>query len=139
MLQKRHNPEPALNRIFRGMQRKWRSPPIGSHSSRNNMAKINATMQLGHKSGEVMKGDWAGDTASVINKDMAREFKVQFLTPNISTLSFEARFYLFVEQEWTSRNNNHLKKLIIKAKFDENDANVEDIVYPLRKPQLHGE
>ena len=113
--------------------------PIGSHSSRNNMAKINATMHLDHKSGEVMKGDWAGDTASVINKDMAREFKVQFLTPNISTLSFEARFCLFVEQEWTSRNNNHLNKLIIKAKFDENDANVEDIVYPLRKPHLHGE
>ena len=53
---------------------------------------------------------------------MARAFKEQLVTPNISELSFEDRFGLLVDQEWTSRKNNHLKKLCI----------------PLRKPQLHG-
>ena len=60
---------------------------------------------------------------------MARAFKEQLTTPNISELSFEDRFGLLVDQEWTSRKNNHLKKLIKKAKFAEYDANVEDIEY----------
>ena len=60
---------------------------------------------------------------------MARAFKEQLITPNISELSFEDRFGLLVDQEWTSRKNNHLKKLINRAKFAEYDANVEDIEY----------
>ena len=60
---------------------------------------------------------------------MARAFKEQLITPNISELSFEDRFGLLVDQEWTSRKNNHLKKLIKRAKFAEYDANVEDIEY----------
>ena len=60
---------------------------------------------------------------------MARAFKEQLITPNISELSFEDRFGLLVDQEWTSRKNNHLKKLIKRAKFAESDANVEDIEY----------
>ena len=46
---------------------------------------------------------------------MARAFKEQLTTPCISELSFEERFGLLVDQEWTSRKNNHLKKLIKKA------------------------
>ena len=60
---------------------------------------------------------------------MARAFKEQLTTPCISELSFEERFGLLVDQEWTSRKNNHLKKLIKKAKFAEYDANIEDIEY----------
>ena len=31
--------------------------------------RINATMHLNHKPGELMQVDWAGDTASVIDTD----------------------------------------------------------------------
>ena len=31
------------------------------------LAKVNATMHLNHKPGEVMQVDWAGDTAAVID------------------------------------------------------------------------
>ena len=33
------------------------------------LAKVNATMHLNHKPGEVMQVDWAGDTAAVIDTD----------------------------------------------------------------------
>ena len=33
------------------------------------LAKVNATMHLSHKPGEVMQVDWAGDTAAVIDTD----------------------------------------------------------------------
>ncbi len=38
-------------------------------------------------------------------------------------------FGLLVDQEWTSRKNNHLKRLIKQAKFAESGACVEDIEY----------
>ena len=53
---------------------------------------------------------------------MSRVFREQLTDPNISKLSFEDRFGLLVDQEWTSRKNNHLKRLIKKAKFAEYDA-----------------
>jgi len=34
------------------------------------LAKVNATMHLNHKPGEVMQVDWAGDTATVIDTDI---------------------------------------------------------------------
>ena len=33
------------------------------------LTKVNATMHLNHKPGEVMQVDWAGDTAAVIDTD----------------------------------------------------------------------
>lgn len=33
------------------------------------LTKVNATMHLNHKSGEIMQVDWAGDTAAVIDTD----------------------------------------------------------------------
>ena len=48
---------------------------------------------------------------------------------NISSLPFEDRFGLLVDQEWTSRKNNHLKRLIKQAKFSDTGACVEDIEY----------
>ena len=44
-------------------------------------------------------------------------------------MSFEDRFGLLVDQEWISRKNNHLKRLIKQAKFAESGACVEDIEY----------
>jgi len=60
---------------------------------------------------------------------MARAFKDQLTDTNISGLSFEDRFGLLVDQEWTSRKNNHLKRLIKQAKFSESGSCVEDIEY----------
>ncbi len=60
---------------------------------------------------------------------MARAFNEQLVTPNISKLSFEDRFGLLVDQEWTSHKNNHLKRLIKKSNFVESDASMENIEY----------
>lgn len=60
---------------------------------------------------------------------MAKTFKDQLTDPNISKMSFEDRFGLLVDQEWSSRKNNHLKRLIKQASFAESGACVEDIEY----------
>lgn len=60
---------------------------------------------------------------------MARAFNEQLTDPTISDLSFEDRFGLLVDQEWTSRKNNHLKRLIKRAKFSEPEACIENIEY----------
>lgn len=60
---------------------------------------------------------------------MARAFQEQLLTPEMASLSFEERFGLLVDQEWTTRKNNHLKRLIKKASFAEPGACIEDIEY----------
>ena len=65
---------------------------------------------------------------------MAKAFREQLTDTNISSLPFEDRFGLLVDQEWTSRKNNHLKRLIKQAKFSDTGACVEDIEYlPDRK------
>ena len=45
---------------------------------------------------------------------MARAFKEQLTDPNINGLAFEDRFCLLVDQEWTSRINNHLKACFLQ-------------------------
>ena len=60
---------------------------------------------------------------------MAKAFKAQMTDPNIADLSFEDRFGLLVDHEWTTRKNNHLKRLIKNAGFAESGACVEDIEY----------
>ena len=60
---------------------------------------------------------------------MAKAFKDQLTDPNIADLSFEDRFGLLVDHEWTTRKNNHLKRLIKNAGFAESNACVEDIEY----------
>ena len=60
---------------------------------------------------------------------MAKAFKEQLSDPSMASLSFEDRFGLIVDQEWTTRKNNRLKKLIHEAKFSEPLACIEDIEY----------
>ena len=43
---------------------------------------------------------------------MAKAFREQLTDQNSSKMSFEDRFGILVDQEWTSRKNNHLKRLI---------------------------
>ena len=60
---------------------------------------------------------------------MAQAFKAQMSDPNMADLSFEDRFGLLVDHEWTTRKNNHLNRLIKTATFAELNACVEDIEY----------
>jgi len=60
---------------------------------------------------------------------MAKAFKDQLTDTNIANMSFEDRFGLLVDQEWTARKNNHLKRLIKNARFSESGACIEDIEY----------
>ena len=60
---------------------------------------------------------------------MAKAFKDQLTNPNMAGMSFEDRFGLLVDQEWTTRKNNHLNRLIKSAGFAEPNACVEDIEY----------
>ena len=50
---------------------------------------------------------------------MAKAFKDQMTDPNMAGVSFEDRFGLLVDHEWTTRKNNHLKRLIKNAGFAE--------------------
>ena len=60
---------------------------------------------------------------------MAKAFKAQLSDASMQNLSFEDRFGLLVDEDWTSRKNNHLKRLIQQARFSEPMACVEDIEY----------
>ena len=60
---------------------------------------------------------------------MAKAFKDQMTDPNMADMSFEDRFGLIVDHEWTTRKNNHLNRLIKSAGFAEPNACVEDIEY----------
>ena len=60
---------------------------------------------------------------------MAKAFRAQLTDPNLQGMSFEDRFGLIVDQEWTSRKNSHLKRLIKQARFSDPEACVEDIEY----------
>lgn len=65
---------------------------------------------------------------------MARQFKEQLNDPQLGALSFEDRFGILVDAEWTNRKNNHLKSLIKNAAYAMPGASVEDIEYlPERK------
>lgn len=60
---------------------------------------------------------------------MAKAFKEQLTNPSMAGMSFEDRFGLLVDHEWTARKNNHLKRLIKNACLAEPNACVEDIEY----------
>jgi len=60
---------------------------------------------------------------------MANSFREQTSNPGMATLTFEERFGLVVDAEWSRRKNNHLMRLIKKAGFKYPQACVEDIEY----------
>ena len=60
---------------------------------------------------------------------MAEAFRDQLTNPEISALSFEDRFGLLVDAEWTTRKNNTLTRMIKKAQFADPSACVENISY----------
>lgn len=60
---------------------------------------------------------------------MARSFDSQLSNTELSSLSFEERFGLLVDAEYTARKNNRLKRLIRSAGYSQLDASLEDIEY----------
>lgn len=60
---------------------------------------------------------------------MAQSFLEQMDTSQFSELSFEDRFGLIVDAEWSRRKNNHLTRLIKQATLRYPGACVEDIEY----------
>jgi len=62
-------------------------------------------------------------------RQMADSLREQLSNPAMATLSFEERFGLIVDAEWTRRKNNHLARLIKKANLKFPFACVEDIEY----------
>ena len=65
---------------------------------------------------------------------MARQFKEQLDDPQFASMSFEDRFSILVDAEWSTRKSNRLKSLIKNAGYAIPGASVEDIEYlPDRK------
>lgn len=62
-------------------------------------------------------------------RSMADSFLEQNQTPSFSSLSFEERFGLIIDAEWSRRKNKHLDRLIKKASLKFPHACVEDIEY----------
>jgi len=60
---------------------------------------------------------------------MAASYRQQMDDNGFTKLSFDERFGLLVDTEWTARKNNRLKRLIRSADFPISGACVEDIEY----------
>ena len=60
---------------------------------------------------------------------MADAFAVQSADDKFASVSFEDRFSMLVDIEYTSRKNNRMKRLIKNAEFDQPEAHIADINY----------
>lgn len=60
---------------------------------------------------------------------MAAAFSSQIEDPQFKDLSFEDRFSLLVDAEWSSRKSNRLRRLIRNAGYSIPSACIEDITY----------
>lgn len=62
-------------------------------------------------------------------KGMANAFVIQKDDPRMKEVSFEDRFGMLVDIEYSARKSRSLKNLIEKAEFDQRDATIMDINY----------
>jgi DNA replication protein DnaC len=62
-------------------------------------------------------------------RSMADSLREQMQNPSFSTLSFEERFGLIIDAEWSRRKNRHLNRLIKSANLKLPHACIEDIEY----------
>jgi DNA replication protein DnaC len=60
---------------------------------------------------------------------MAAAFSAQLADAQFHELSFEERFSMLVDTEWSSRKSNHLQRLIRNAGYSIPGASIEDISY----------
>ena len=63
---------------------------------------------------------------------MADAFRNQQNNPKFKEVSFEDRFGMLVDVEYTSRKNNRLKRLIRNAELEQSDACIAGIDYKIR-------
>ena len=78
------------------------------------------------------------ETISKLNEmhmgTMASGFAAQLADSQFQNLSFEERFSILVDAEWSSRKSNRLAKLIKKGGYSDSEAAIEDIDFnPGRK------
>ena len=75
------------------------------------LAKVNATMHLNHKPGEVMQVDWAGNTAAVIDTDTGEIIPpyVFVATLPYSGYSYVEAFFSMNQKLWTAAHVNAYK------------------------------
>jgi len=67
-------------------------------------------------------------------KPMARAFREQLGDPSMAALSFEDRFGLIVDRQWSERKNSNIQRLTKSATLKLPNASVENIdYYPDRK------
>ena len=60
---------------------------------------------------------------------MSDAFLIQMSDVQMQEVSFEDRFGMLVDAEYTNRKNNSLKRLIKNASFDQPDAHISAIDY----------
>lgn len=60
---------------------------------------------------------------------MADAFRIQLDDKSMKEVSFEDRFGMLVDVEYTSRKNNRLKRLIRNAELEQSDASIAGIDY----------
>ena len=75
------------------------------------LAKVNATMHLNHKPGEVMQVDWAGDTAAVIDTDTGEIIPAYVFVATLpySGYSYVEAFFSMNQDSWTTAHVNAYK------------------------------
>lgn len=60
---------------------------------------------------------------------MAEAYREQMENPDMSNLSFDERFGMMADYEWSRRKSNHLSRLIRKAELHFPNAAIEDVEY----------
>ena len=72
------------------------------------LAKVNATMHLNHKPGEVMQVDWAGDTAAVIDTDTGEIIPAYVFVATLpySGYSYVEAFFSMNQEAWSTAHVN---------------------------------
>jgi len=60
---------------------------------------------------------------------MSDAFRQQISDPRMKEMSFEERFGMMVDIEYSRRKNSRLNRLIKNAEFDQPDASIMDIDY----------
>lgn len=85
----------------------YQSTQFGKYYS-DYLNKINATMHLNHKPGEIMQVDWAGDTASVVDPDTGEIITAYVFVATLpySAYSYVEAFFSMDQEAWTTAHVN---------------------------------
>ena len=75
------------------------------------LAKVNATMHLNHKPGEIMQVDWACDTAAVIDTDTGEMIPAYVFVATLpySGYNYVEAFFSMNQESWTTAHVNAYK------------------------------